>query len=119
MVKLMASIEKKISIYKKIRGVSRLLGAITLPLAIAFWVFPNQGVYALIFSILTGVFIIGYSILSVLINKGRASIKKVEQPRIGHQGEPGAWRCECGRYNTSYRFVCLSCGAKKPNTIFD
>ena len=115
----MASIEQTIIIYKKIRVALRFLGAVTLPLAVVFWVLPNLELYAIICSILTAIFIIGYITMSALITKGRASIKKAPSPRIGHQGEPGAWRCECGRYNTSYRSVCLSCGAKKPNTIFD
>jgi preprotein translocase subunit SecG len=115
----MASNEQKIITYKKIRGVVRFLGALTLPLAVTFWIIPNRVPFAVLYSILTLIFITAYLMMSVLIRKNREAIKKAPQPRIGHQGEPGAWRCDCGRYNTAYRSVCLSCGAKKPQRLFD
>ncbi len=65
---------------------------------------------------------IGATILSLIIGLvGHFGLRilrsqEIKKPRErrGHEGEPGAWECSCGRINTSYRDTCLSCGSCKP-----
>ncbi|MFA5235681.1 MAG: hypothetical protein WC399_02370 [Bacilli bacterium] len=58
-------------------------------------------------------------ILETRIRFYRFELKKIPREHRGHQDEPGSWQCECGRYNTEYRSVCLGCGRKKqPRTPF-
>ena len=111
----MNSKTKRIIRNRQIQRAIALLTVILLPTTIIFWLMPNFWPFAIILTILTIISFVGYFILNKSINDDRRKIKQ-SAPRQGHQGEPGAWRCDCGRYNTAYRSVCLSCGSKKPGT---
>jgi len=56
-------------------------------------------------------------LLYTAVKKTRQDLTQKAAERVGHQGEPGSWRCSCGRYNTYYRSVCLGCGKPKPGTM--
>ena len=100
--------------YKLIRQIAASIGAIAALLAAYWWIFETNIGWALI---VTGVAVMLISVAGYAHNKvikTRAMLKKAPREHRGHQDEPGSWQCSCGRYNGSYRSVCLGCGKKRP-----
>ncbi len=110
---------KKFQTWLSIRKANDIALAVSLPLAAYFWLDVPQLIYAVIITIIVVLLITSDIFVIKHVNKLRRQIETTAEARDGHQGEPNSWQCSCGRYNTDYRSICLSCGKPRPGVRID
>ncbi len=108
---------KRLAIFKLVRQITLSFAGVFALASIYSWLY--FGVHVLSISATVSVVILSiagiWSHLNVI--KIRVELNKKPREHRGHQDEPGSWQCSCGRYNGSYRSVCLTCGKKRPGLM--
>jgi hypothetical protein len=107
---------KRLDRYKIFRKIVASFLFISVIASIYLWIDLGLSLWTLLLSVAS--LLMGGLLIIVHreIVKIRNNIRKMPSEHRGHQDEPGSWQCSCGRYNTSYRSVCLTCGKPKPGT---